>query len=268
MYRFAGGARRALGASGTRRLARSPIARPLRRALNGDAPDGPRIVEVVGGALRGARLSVDLATEKYYWLGTHEPKVQALLSREVRRGDVCWDIGAHAGFFTMLMARLAGDGGRVYAFEPLDDNVARLEAGVHANGLRNVVVCPTAVGDRTGGVAFATGATSLEGRIGDGGATAVACLTIDDAVAGGFAPPALIKIDAEGAEDAVIRGARETIARQRPRLLVEVHNDAAGKGVIGALSVAYRFTNITTGDAAPLPLVPGHYFGVPVEGDV
>lgn len=262
MYRFAGGARRALGASGTRRLARSPLARPLRRVLMAGAPDEPQAVEVLGGALRGARMRIDLGSEKYYWLGTHEPEVQALLTREMRPGDVAWDIGAHIGFFTILMAGRAGAAGRVYAFEPFERNIARLTENIEANGLHNVVVCGAAVSETSGLATFADGPTSLEGRMHAGGATRVECVSIDDAVAAGCRAPTLIKIDAEGAEDAVIRGARETIAAHQPRMLIEVHTAAAGAGVVAALPVPYRFADLTTQRVTEPPLAPGHYFAV------
>lgn len=266
MFRFAKGARRALGDSGTRRIARSSIARPLRRALASGAPEGPQPVEVLGGALRGARLYVDLATEKYYWLGTHEPLVQALLERQMRAGDVAWDIGAHVGFFTVLMARQAGPEGRVYAFEPVDRNAVRLEENIDANGLHNVVICPAAVSDVSGFVAFADGATSLEGRIDQQGAMRVECVTVDSAVAAGCTPPTLMKLDVEGAEAAVIRGASLTIATFRPRMLIEIHSPEAGAEVAAAMPVAYAFADLSTRCAVEPPFPAGHYFAVPSEG--
>lgn len=266
MFRLAKGARRALGESATRRIVRSPIGLPLRRALAADAPDGPDAVEVLGGALRGARLYVDMATEKHYWLGTHEPLVQAVLQRQVRAGDVVWDIGAHVGFFTVLMARQAGSEGRVYAFEPVDRNAVRLEENIDANGLHNVVICPAAVGDVSGFVAFADGATSLEGRIDQAGTMRVECVTVDSAIAAGCMPPTLMKVDVEGAEAAVIRGAAATITKFRPRILIEIHSIDAGAEVARAMPVAYVFADVGTRCVVDAPFPAGHYFAVPAEG--
>jgi FkbM family methyltransferase len=223
-------------------------------------------VEVLGGALRGARLFVDLASEKYYWLGTHEPRVQALLQREMRAGDVAWDIGAHIGFFTVLMARRAGPDGRVYAFEPVDRNAVRLEENVEANALHNVVICPAAVGDTNGFVSFSDGATSLEGRIDETGGMRVECVTIDSAVEAGCLPPTLMKVDVEGAEAAVIRGAAATIATYGPRMLIEIHSAVAGAAVADAMPVPYVFADLATRRVVEPPFPAGHYFAVPAEG--
>src|SRR3972149_5923079 len=71
----------------------------VRWLLTRAAPDEPVVVEVAGGLARGLRLRVDLKTQKYFWLGTHEMPVQRALQREAQRGWAVYGIGAHLGVF-------------------------------------------------------------------------------------------------------------------------------------------------------------------------
>jgi FkbM family methyltransferase len=241
---------------------RSPLASPLRRVLSASAPSGMRLIEVCGGANAGMRMSVDLASEKYYWLGTHEERAQEFVAGALRNGDVVWDIGAHAGFFSLLFARLAGHAGRVYAFEPVAENWSRLCDNIAANGLKNVDARCVAIGETIGETRFAAGRTSLQGRMAwadDAAESTVPVTTIDELVRGGCAPPDFIKIDVEGAEAAVLRGGADTIAKARPRMLIEVHSWDAGVEVGAILGASYAFVEIERGEEASPPLAPGHY---------
>jgi hypothetical protein len=58
-----------------------------------------------------------------YWLGTYELKKQEAFEKAVKKGDVVFDIGAHAGFYALLASSLVGESGKVFAFEPLPRNV-------------------------------------------------------------------------------------------------------------------------------------------------
>ena len=271
LFRAVAAARRALGDPASAALARSQLARPFRRVLSARAPQGARLVEICGGPLRGTQLKIDLRSEKYYWLGTHERAVQDTIVRTVRSGDAVFDVGAHIGFFSMLAARCAGPTGRVIAFEPLQPNIDRLRDAVVANDVRNIESYCLALSDRAGDELFALHESSLEGLlIGDGALPAthastisVPTSTIDDLVARGMPAPDLIKIDVEGAEGRVIAGARDTITTHPPALLIEVHSVEAGLSVSDALPVAYRFEDIASGAIATLPLAPGHYLGRP-----
>ena len=269
LYRLAAGGRRVLGTSGASLVGRSAIAKPLRAALLRRAPAGVAMVDVCGGRLRGTRMLVDLSCEKYYWLGTHEPHVQDWLAANIAAGSVVYDIGAHVGFFTLLCSALAGPTGSVRAFEPRLENIDRLAANLRANDVRNVRVVEAAASDGEGEAAFIVDDSTLEGRLGDRGdsrSVRVATTTVDVCVAGGMPAPDVLKIDVEGAEGAVIRGAAEAIARHGPTLLVEVHSAAAGAEVVDALPRAYDFVSVETGKHAGLPLPAGHYAARPAGG--
>jgi FkbM family methyltransferase len=264
VYRMTAGARRMLGRGGTRLAYRAPLVRPLRRALNAQAPSGIREVSICGGVNRGARMHLDLSTEKFYWLGTHEEAVQTKLQSTLGPTDVLYDVGAHIGFFTLLGSRLAR---HVVALEPLPENVERLRHNLDANAASNVTVVAAAVADTVGSAFLREGQTSLEGRLSDGqtgDVVAIPCTTIDKAVRGGLTPATVIKIDVEGAEAAVIRGAAETIATYRPQILLEIHTSEAGHDVLAAMPVAYTWRSLD-GSREAGALIPGHYLGTPAE---
>jgi FkbM family methyltransferase len=273
-FRIAAGARRMLGVRGTHALYRSPAMRPLRRLLAAAAPASPQLVEVCGGPLQGARMRIDLSCEKYYWLGTHEEPVQRTLITHAQPGAVAWDIGAHIGFFSLLLARAVGPDGRVLAFEPHAANVGRLTANVTANHVHNVDVLAVALGNASGSAAFAVHRSSLQGAL-EGPSpspctdeiVSVETTTIDDLVRHGAPVPLLIKIDVEGAEGRVLSGGRETIAVHRPVMVIEIHSRDAWDEVLDALPVAYGFKDIDCGHANPRDRSsrePGHYVALPV----
>jgi FkbM family methyltransferase len=196
-----------------------------------------------------------------------------------REGGIAYDVGAHVGFFSLLMSRLVGRTGQVLAFEPHTGNVERLRANVFANGARNVDVRAVALGDAVGEERFSAHASSLEGSLDGGesvagglpddGAPALGCMrvattTIDALVHDGAAVPHVMKIDVEGAEGRVIRGGRETIAACRPVMVIEIHSSEAWGHVLDALPVAYEFTDIDGGRDARLR-EPGHYLALPAR---
>lgn len=247
-------------------IARSPFAAPLRSALERRAT-GHVWVEVCAGPLAGARLLLDLRCEKYYWLGTHERTLLRLLEREVSAGAVVWDIGAHIGYVALALSRFAGPAGRVYAFEPLPENLRRLRANLAANDASNVEARGLALGDRRGVVRLVRSRSTLMASIVRAEESAGEILapldTVDGLVALGLRPPDVLKIDVEGAEALVLRGARETIATARPLLALEVHSTEAGRDAVAALPAPYRFYDAQRRRRAEPPLEPGRYIARP-----
>jgi FkbM family methyltransferase len=151
------------------------------------------------------------------------------LMAETATGAV-YDVGANCGWFAVRAARA---GRPVRAFEPVpatadfaERNLARV-TGADARLVR------AAVGDTAGSATIhlysSSGNNSLHERtlppghpLQRTGEIEVSVVRLDDLVGGdGFPPPALIKIDVEGAELAVLRGARATLARHRPMVVME-----------------------------------------------
>lgn len=158
--------------------------------------------------LRWRRSKREVVAE--YWLGTFEPRVQRAIADGLSSGDTFFDIGAHSGFHSLIGARVVGATGLVVAVEPDPASAAEVEGQATLNGFDQItVVHKTAVADLSEPWA------SLDGA-------AVTPTTID-ILAHEFRLPTLIKIDVEGLELEVLRGATTTLREHRPTLVVEAH---------------------------------------------
>ena len=162
-----------------------------------------------------------------HFFGSYEPEVRDAIKRWLPPGAVAVDVGANVGWHTLLMAGCVGVNGRVCAFEPNDSTRARLEAGVSGNGLTHVSIDPRALSDRCGWSGFSApdaghvwdGTGHLVEGSAEGG---VACVTLDAFVAEqGLDRVDFIKIDVEGWELSVLRGAKATLRERRPVLVFE-----------------------------------------------
>ncbi len=211
----------------------------VRRVLTWAAPEGRAVVVVAAGIAAGVHLRLDLKTEKYYWLGTHEAAVQQALARETKPGMTVYDVGAHLGFFTLGLARLVGAGGRVAAFDPLPENIRALRANLALNleQAGNVQVVQAAVANVSGRVRLYGGSDPSRARLApppasSEGSQEVASLTLDEFVFHRGAPaPQLVKLDVEGAEGMVLQGARRLLREIKPLWILEVHGAEAAQAV-------------------------------------
>jgi len=164
-----------------------------------------------------------------HFFGTYEPEVQTEIRRHLTPGGIAIDVGANVGWHTLLMAARAGSTGRVYAFEPNDSTRRRLVSAVEANDLAHVTVDGRAVADLVGASGFQA---PLAGHVWDGTgrliaapareAAAIECTTLDAFVAERHIERlALVKIDVEGWELSVLRGARHVLSALRPVVVFE-----------------------------------------------
>jgi FkbM family methyltransferase len=184
---------------------------------------------VLTGPIQGMYLSMPDLWRPSYALGTYERHVVRAMRRYISPGSVAYDIGANIGYFTLVLARLVGDSGTVHSFEPDPANLRALESNLRQNRIDNVRVVPSVVSNATGVVTFATFRYSLVNHIAnaetpsDAQLVTVPSITLDDFIyRQGNAAPAFVKIDVEGAEDRVFRGAERTLREKKPAIIAEV----------------------------------------------
>lgn len=185
----------------------------------------------------------------YYrrWIGRHEDESTRLwqgLAISLPRGRAILDIGAFHGEFA-LAARKVNATATIYAFEP-NPYSATLLREVLAS--REVEVVEKAVSDRCGTVRFCCAAAQSRIEPANENPSSetheVTSVTLDLWVESNGVEPALIKIDVECAETAVLQGGRKLIERCRPAILCEVLTDAAGESVMSVLPARYHFWHI------------------------
>lgn len=155
--------------------------------------------------------------------GYSESALTALFFDLVRPGQCLVDVGTHFGYEAKLLARLTGPTGSVHAFEP-NPEVAAFAAH-NLNTTPWVQLHRTALSDACGRTTFALPPLKNSAFGGLGGENArhveVELETLDHVFANQSAPVALIKCDAEGHEEAILRGAQKLIARDHPALVLE-----------------------------------------------
>jgi FkbM family methyltransferase len=151
----------------------------------------------------------------------------------LKPGDHAVDVGANVGCYTLLFARWVGAGGRVLALEPAPDAFDGLARHVALNGVGGIVrALDVAASDRSGSGRMAADGFHGTNRLLDaedaasaGPMLQVRTTTLDELCEREGLSPALVKVDVEGAELAVLHGAAETIRRMGARLslFVEMH---------------------------------------------
>lgn len=179
------------------------------------------------GYLRHRAFLHQVAEEEY------ESYSLALLLEAVTDGTTVVDGGAHVGLYSLLASARAGWRGRCFAFEADPYNFRALAATVHRNRLTNVQPLDWALSDEPGSATFFASSGTIggslvkKGYIGETNALRVPVTTIDLQLASLSVDRLVMKLDVEGAEERVLRGARETLGRCKTgRLLVE-HNPEA-----------------------------------------
>jgi FkbM family methyltransferase len=194
--------------------------------------------------MRGMRFRCSESTGFAALYSGNERASQRAFKRVVRPGDNVIDAGANWGLHTLYLARLVGLTGSVHAFEPHPLVFEELQWHVRNNSLHQVRLHQRALLDTSGTAAFVlshnTKASHIAGVDEPGSPqerVSVPYDSLDSMVeAEGLESVRLIKIDVEGAESSVLRGAAKTIARFHPDLVIELHSPTQDLEVAGMLT--------------------------------
>lgn len=188
-------------------------------------PASRRSGRILGGPLRGTKW-MPSSMHLSCWLGIYEAEKAQCCCRLVKPGAILLDLGANVGYFTLLAAGLVGPAGRVWAFEPLDANVRLLKQHLVLNGVRNATLIRGAVADYCGTASFDDSLGGVASRLSKQGTSRVPVFSIDSLVQQRtIHAPDYMKIDVEGAEMSVLRGAQETLAATHPTLFIDTHGE-------------------------------------------
>jgi len=194
------------------------------------------LIEIEPGVLIPPELD-DWIVLSYFTNGCeHNPPFQ--LSRAlIRPGDTLMDVGANIGLWAMGAARRVGPEGSVHAFEPVPNNFMRMERNLALNGLKQVTSRQLALSDSVGHTVFyaATSANSGVGSLTQGDNAnrpiEIDMTTIDNyCETNSISRVDLIKVDVEGAEQLVFRGAvRLLTSAEAPVIMFETDEQLTGR---------------------------------------
>jgi len=199
-----------------------------RRFRTVSLPSGPHMVVDI----------CDLFYPLYFLSVDYEPETSALIRRVLRPGDVAFDLGANAGYFTLLMASLVGSTGHVHSYEPNPALTNMLAESIALSHYQDrVTLNRVAVSDRCSKSATfyisqlpnnsgVSALTPLDWGVRDGiyseaGNVLVDVVALDDYVREhGVTRCDLLKIDVECSEGAVVRGMQSLLETLRPRWII------------------------------------------------
>lgn len=217
----------------------------------------PGLVE--SGPCQGLRIYAGPDTSRFT-SGEYEQPVQQAIASLVHSGDVCYDIGANIGFFSLLLGRLVGASGMVYAFEPVPRNASTVERNARLNGMEHVSVLRLALSRDNGTaellLAHHAGGAVLKsaGTPPDlAGSLMVQTASVDTLVEQQrIKPPNVIKIDVEGAELDALQGMQEVLRKWGPVVILEL-DDESTAGCEAKVSLCQAFLHNLGYRADPLP---------------
>ncbi|UCC52485.1 MAG: FkbM family methyltransferase [Anaerolineaceae bacterium] len=198
-----------------------------RRLLDEDA--------IVAGKIGSYKTSFDFADElqrRMYFGLYDQPEVQ-LMRHLLRPGHTFFDVGAHIGYYSLVASQLVGHSGHVHAFEPLQQNLARLEDVVAANQISNITANQFAIGSAIGSITLYSGPPDLANS-GQSSVNphsrlpfeaTVSMITLDEYVSSrNIAQVSLVKLDIEGYEYEAFLGMNSLLREEgAPHLIFEVN---------------------------------------------
>ncbi|MGQ0792562.1 MAG: FkbM family methyltransferase [Deltaproteobacteria bacterium] len=253
-------------------LARVPlVGAALRAVVRMLIPYGKRVwLQVSGGIIKGLWMNLDPRYELDYWRGNWESGLEGCFVEYLKPGGVFYDVGAHIGYFSMVAARLVGDGGRVFTFEPDPDNASCVRRHIARNRLSQIEITEAAVWSGSGSLTFKRaierssrnmGAVDAEGVSGSSeGMIRVSAVSLDE-FCRSHPLPSMIKIDVEGGEIEVLRGATGLLTgKDKPVVLCEVHSSEnldAFQSLMRSFGYSVRPLGQSTGE------FPAHFLARP-----
>jgi FkbM family methyltransferase len=197
-----------------------------------------RAYPVLRGPLKGLRFVLGAFAGEgggaSVYLNMMEPGQTAEVARVIKPGYVFFDVGANAGYYTLLGSRQVGASGFVLSFEPAIRNISWLHRHLAVNKAGNVSVVAAACSDVATLSSFSEGPNCAEGHLDPGAPvgelspgtwTLVSTVTLDQVAEYIGKYPDVIKIDVEGAELDVLHGAENILKTKHPQIFLSIHSD-------------------------------------------
>jgi FkbM family methyltransferase len=201
----------------------------------------------------GTQFTVDLRDriQRQMWCSSYEPHITHCLNAILRPGDNFVDVGAHIGYHSFFAAKLVGERGQVYSFEPDPFLHQRLELNLSCFPQARAISC--AVWDQDAPLTYERsfvpsesgwGTLTVVRDLSQGQHLSLQAVSLDTwAQRIGLRYVRAIKIDAEGSEYACLRGAAKFLDKFRPILVIEVNDSLLRQGGTSSAELGSLLTN-------------------------
>lgn len=170
----------------------------------------------ITGALAGKSKGLSILFNRY------EPHQMARARETITPNDICFDIGANVGIYSLLFAQNAQ---HVFSFEPLPRNIVYLYGTLKLNRIKNATIVPFAVAENIKLTCFQEGEDWGVGKITADGNQPAVTISCDEFAKKYNVVPTFMKIDVEGAELDVLHGAEELLSLHKTSLMLSVHGE-------------------------------------------
>lgn len=186
------------------------------------------VFKIKDGILKNYKFSFFYGND--YIFGKYEKEGIDKFINLIKKSDCIYDIGANVGYMTMVFSKLTKN--KVYAFEPLPKNLMKLQSHLNINSIVNVEVFPYAVSETSNKLEFSLDDNPVANTYIKDSPTfflskhkiEVSGISLDDFISKHEAlPPNFIKIDVEGAELDVLKGAKNALQIYKPIILLATH---------------------------------------------
>lgn len=147
----------------------------------------------------------------------------------IPKNGISFDIGANVGLYTLLFSRYSK---KVYAFEPLYRNIEYLYQVLKINNVVNVEILHLAVSDFNGDMFFREGSNIALGKLNESGKIIVSVISLDSFIFNRRIYPDVLKVDVEGSELSVLKGAKEYLKKFNPIIFLSTHSEKLKKDCI------------------------------------
>lgn len=183
--------------------------------------------------------------------------IKKIVAKNLNSGEIFIDVGANIGAISFLGSKIVGKSGKVYAFEPEEKNLHIFQKNISFNNLNNINLVPLACTEKSGFATFNISKNSGEHSLGETISPSniiksikIKTISLDDFTKkNNINKIKLIKIDVEGQELSVLRGAKSILKKASPKLLFECWDKNKFEAIAKLLdSYNYKIKKVTTND--------------------
>lgn len=220
-----------------------PILRNIQRfILKNISPKAEFMHQIDWGPAKGLNLLISLPHDKEMWKGTYEEGFCWRLGKAIQNGDICYDIGAFRGYTAGVMALAGAD--QVLSFEPMPKNQQKILQLIENNPKLPIQLVKKAVSCSVEEHLLQINQDESMNQLVQGKQeTDKACLSVETTTVDLTAEktglwPDILKIDVEGWEELVLRGAQAALKKSVRAVFLEIHNRQAEERCLALLEAA------------------------------